>query len=493
MKKSVLFFFIFFSIVSCSDSEDSASASEPVLEETLAASPDTFYFEAAGGTDTFRISSNAIWNIDFTSDSWVYPSIQTAQGDARVILTAAVNSSGKERDTTLTVATSAVATVLLKIQQDGNLVLPDSIAPDASGMRDLTALDFSRLMGAGWNLGNSLEAISVNNGIYSGNETSWGNPVVTKELIDSVKAAGFTTVRIPVSWSNHMDATDDYKIDDSWKERVARVVQYVLDDDMYAIINIHWDGGWMNHPDDDHQDSINGKLKAMWKQIAVYFRNDGDHLLFAGTNEVHVENNYDAPTAENAAVQNSLNQTFVNAVRSTGGKNIYRQLIIQSYNTNAQYAVSDLVMPKDPTDNRLMVEIHFYDPYDFALQEDDGYKTQWGKPFTGGDVSSWGQEDWVDEMFGHLKTTFVDKGIPVIMGEFGALLRTGLGDREANHIKARNYYLNDVAKTAVADGIVPVYWDNGVTGNNGFGLFDRSDGRVIHQDAVAAIISALKK
>src|SRR5690606_5013077 len=123
-------------------------------------------------------------------------------------------------------------------------------------------------MTVGWNLGNSMEAINANNGVYTGNETTWGNPAVTKELIDAVKAAGFNAVRIPVSWSHQMEAGTDYKIKLAWKQRVEEVVNYVLDNEMYAIINIHWDGGWLDHPDYAHQDEINDKLAKIWKQVA---------------------------------------------------------------------------------------------------------------------------------------------------------------------------------------------------------------------------------
>jgi endoglucanase len=369
--------------------------------------------------------------------------------------------------------------------EDQEPVKPAYIEPDANGMRlELNAIDFSKLLGIGWNLGNSLEAINYNNGVYSGGETSWGNPATTKQLIDSVKKAGFNAVRIPVAYSHMVEYQTSWKIKWSWKKRIGEVVKYVLDNDMYAIINIHWDGGWMNNPVYSQQTAINSKIEALWKQIAVYFRDYDDHLLFAGTNEVHVEGNYNAPTAENIVVQNSFNQTFVNTVRATGGRNTYRYLIVQGYVTNIEYTKNHMVMPTDATHDRLMAEVHYYDPWEFCIKEDAPYVTVWGD-------AAWGKEAWVNTAFGYMKTIFTDKGIPVILGEYGVIYRSSLsGQALADHIASRNYYLNYVTGKALEYGMVPCYWDNGY--ENSMGLFKRTDGTRLHKDAITAIISARK-
>lgn len=363
-----------------------------------------------------------------------------------------------------------------------------TITADKTGMT-MDAVTLAGKMGIGWNLGNSLESCSSST---SASETSWGNPKATQALIDSVKAAGFKTIRIPCAWSGYIEDTTNYRIKDAWLARVKEVVDYCINDGLYVIVNSHWDGGWLeNNPTYARQKAVNAKQNAIWRQIATYFRDYDEHLMFAGTNEVHVADNYNAPTAENSIVQKTFNQTFVDAVRSTGGKNTYRNLIVQAYNTNIAYAQNYLTMPTDATSNRLMVEVHFYDPYDFALQTSSGYKTQWGQYFVGGDISTWGQESWVIEAFGMMKSKFVDNHIPVVLGEFGAILRTDLStDAESKHVRARNYYLNYVTKQALTDGLIPVYWDNGATGNNGFGLFMRNTGAVAHADAISAIISA---
>jgi endoglucanase len=392
------------------------------------------------------------------------------------------------RSATITFTLNDISGVVT-IDQAGN---PLTIPADNSGMTS-DAMTLAAKMKAGWNLGNSLEAVNVSNGQVTGDETMWGNPMTTKTLIDGVKAAGFNAVRIPVSWNGYIEDPETFRIRESWLNRVREVVGYCVDNDMYAIINIHWDGGWLeNNPTYAQQEAVNKKQKALWEQIAVAFRDYDEHLLFAGTNEVHAEGD---PTAENFEVQMSYNQTFVDAVRSTGGKNASRNLVVQAYVTNIQYAYDHLVMPTDNISNRLMVEVHYYDPWDFCgLEQDESWATVkyfWGAPYAGNPrTSDWGQEAWVDEAFGKMKTKFVDNGIPVIVGEYGATLRSNLTTELADHIASRNYYLEYVTKAASDNGMVPIYWDNGNTGNLGSGLFNRATGEKVHNDAITAIVTA---
>lgn len=503
MKKLAQIIFIIligFVFSGCENPEKENPPDQPI-KGTVEVSSNNFAFDADGGSHNLTITSNTTWTINFNSSDWCTPSIQTSKGNATLALSAQPNDSEEPRNHVLTVSALNTDTIIsISCTQEGKKrdtipqepVLEDYIEPDHSEISTMPASNFAAQMGLGWNLGNTLEAIIVNGDALGGNETSWGNPAVTKSFIDAVKAAGFNTIRIPVSWSHQLEDESTFKIKYAWKQRVEEVVNYALDNDMYVMINIHWDGGWLDHPDYEHQESINTKLEAYWKQIAKFFRDYNDHLLFAGTNEVHVEGYYGNPTAENVAVQNSFNQTFVETVRATGGRNTYRYLVVQGYNTNIDHTVNHFVLPEDDEDNRLMVEVHYYDPYDFTLMEEGDVKTQWGRNFAGGDVSSWGQEDWVDEVFAKMKTNFSDKGIPVILGEYAATLRLSLnGVALENHLAARNDYFEYVTTKAVENGMVPVYWDNGHTGNNGSGLFDRSSGEVIHTDALNAILKGL--
>ena len=187
-------------------------------------------------------------------------------------------------------------------------------------------------MAPGWNLGNTLEAIGNGQKPFAASqETAWGNPPASQALMDAVKAAGFKSIRIPVAWSEYADA--DGNIRPAWMARVTTVVDEARHAGLYVIINVHWDGGWIQ-PTKAAEATVDARLAKFWTQIATNFKDDDDHLLFAGTNEIGVTGVYSAPTADNCAVQNGFNQVFVNAVRSTGGNNATRWLVVQGYNTN---------------------------------------------------------------------------------------------------------------------------------------------------------------
>ena len=356
--------------------------------------------------------------------------------------------------------------------------LADSIAPDSSGMGSLTSVELAQKMVPGWNVGNSLDAI--------GGETAWGNPLISKRLIDSIKAAGFRSVRIPVAWSKFTD-TSTYTIDTTWLARVEQVVNYVLTDSMYAIINEHWDGGWQQ-PIRADSAYVNRRLGLMWKQIAVHFRDFGDHLLYAGLNEVMVTNNYNAPTPEYAAVQNSYNQTFVTTVRSTGGRNAYRYLLVQGFNTNIDYTVSSLKIPTDVGPARLMVEVHYYDPYDFTINTGSSI-IEWGMYAKDpAKTETWANESYADGQFQKMKSKFIDKGYAVVLGEYGVIARLNLGTSlNATFASYRRYYMQYITRSLVRHGLVPIYWDNGGTGNFGLGIFNRTTGARAYPDIVEAL------
>lgn len=347
------------------------------------------------------------------------------------------------------------------------------IKPDKSGMKYFAPGELVKDMGIGWNVGNSLEAI--------GGETKWGNPIITKRLIDSVKSAGFKSVRIPVAWSKFSDP-ENFIIEESWMKRVEEVVNYVLDNDMYAVLNIHWDEGWMQ-PTYEKQEYVNERLSKMWKQIATHFRDYDYHLLFAGTNEVMKEGDWGTPTEEYYTVQNSFNKTFVNTVRQTGGKNAYRILVIQGFNTNIDHAVNFATIPEDIVKERLMMEVHYYDPYNFALNEKSNI-SQWGKIAKDSlKKDSWGDESYADNQFLKMKTNFTDKNIPVIIGEYGAISRTDVEDFEYY----REYYISYITRSIISHGHMPFYWDNGYTGNHAFGLFNRETGEKAYSGLIKAI------
>jgi len=357
------------------------------------------------------------------------------------------------------------------------------VAPDKSGVES-SATELAAKIRLGWNLGNALEA--------TGGETGWHNPVVTPEMIDLVHRSGFNAIRIPCSWNQHVEDQTTAKIKASWLARVREVVTYCTDRDMYVVLNIHWDGGWLeNHCTPERQEENNARLKAFWEQIATALRDFDEHLIFAGSNEPNVENEVQM------AVLDSYHQTFVNAVRSTGGKNHYRVLVIQGPSTDIMKTRKLMTrMPDDKVKDRLMAEIHYYTPWNFCgLTRDESWGKMfyyWGKDFHSatdpGRNATWGEEEAVDTLFAHMKAQFVDRGIPVIMGEYSVSRRSGLeGEALERHLASRAWWLEYTTRKAIENGIIPFYWDNGGTGRNGCALFDRKNLTVFDQQALDAI------
>ncbi|RBL91011.1 dihydroxy-acid dehydratase [Chitinophaga flava] len=358
--------------------------------------------------------------------------------------------------------------------------------PDASGMSS-TAQQLAAKIRIGWNIGNTLDAI--------GGETAWGNPKVTNDLVRMVKQAGFNAIRIPCSWNQYSDAKTA-KIQDAWLNRVKEVVQYCVSNDMYVILNVHWDGGWLeNNCTPEKKDSVNAKQKAFWEQIATSLRGFDEHLLFASANEPNVGD------ATQMNVLLSYHQTFVDAVRSTGGRNAYRTLVVQGPSTDIDKTVQLMTkLPADRVPNKMMVEVHAYTPYQFALMTKD---ETWGKQFfywgmgyhstTDPDHNAtWGEEAEIDRLYKFLKSAFVDKGFPVVLGEFGAIRRTALtGDNLRLHLASRAYHLKYVVKQCKTNGVLPFYWDEGALGNNSFGIFDRRSNTVFDRQALDSLLRGL--
>jgi endoglucanase len=334
----------------------------------------------------------------------------------------------------------------------------------------------------GWNLGNSLDAV--------GGETAWGNPMVTPALIQAVAAAGFKVVRVPVTWAKHFGAGPTFTIEPAWLKRVEEIVSYVTDTGMYAIINVHHDGAeggdgeWLSLRDSSgsanaaHDMAVQAQFVALWKQIATHFANHGDKLLFESMNEIKV--GYEKPDPAYYKPINALNQVFVDTVRATGGNNATRCLVVPGYNTNIEYTLAGFTAPTDPAPGRLILSVHYYDPWSFA---GSGETHAWGMGSPGAD--NWGQEAHADAQFEMLKTTYVSAGLPVIIGEYGAVHQ----DSAANY---RRYYMEYVTKAAVDRGIIPVYWDNGGknSGADGFGLFDRASNQSLYPEVLQAMMRA---
>lgn len=342
---------------------------------------------------------------------------------------------------------------------------------------------------AGWNLGNSLDCYGdwitqYSAGTPSDFETAWGNPVATKAMIESVKAAGFNAVRVPVTWTQHIDDSNGYKIDAEWLVRVKEVVDYVIDSDMYCILNVHHDVGgnsWLKASDASVK-ANSEKFAAVWTQIADEFADYDTHLMFEGFNEILDEDNnwvYPGKSAGNAV--NTLNQLFVDTVRKTGGNNPQRCLIVNTYAAGTGGAqLDDFVIPTDTTENALMVEVHYYSPGSYCTEisvdgnEQDTWTVNGGKSLVDGTLFN---------LYDHLTS----KGVPVIIGEFGAANK----DNEADRAEWAGYIVENAEKY----GIKCFWWDGGgkigIDSNYGYykgmALYDRYNDEWVFPEIVKAL------
>ncbi len=435
---------------------------------------------AEGATVEVKLKTSDAPTVAIGKDWITADGTGTPSGDYNTVLKFKVDPaiSPIAREGTITFSVGEIEKSVTLVQSGVALTIP----ADAAGMDD-DAVAMAAKMGLGWNFGNTMEP--------PGGEGSWGR-TVSKRWVETVADAGFKSIRLPCAWDSHIIDRDTYEIDPAWLDRVAQVVTWCLEEDLYVMVNIHWDGGWLEeHPYYADQEAVNRQQKALWEQIAVRMRDFDQKLIFAGTNEVH--HGYDAPRPENIEVQESFNQTFVDAVRSTGGKNAYRNLVVQGYNTNIDYTVQYMTMPDDNATGRLMTEVHYYDPYEFTIANDSNTKLVWGNrpeaPIPGPDSrkANWGDENFADGQFAKMKTNFVDKGIPVLVGEYGISIRTGLSAQDkADHDASNAYYVGYVTRAMVASGLVPMYWDT----VGGGGLFDPATFEPLHPDILAEIMSA---
>ena len=332
-------------------------------------------------------------------------------------------------------------------------------------------------MGFGFNIGNTLE-VPAN----QGGPTGWGNPMPSQAYVDSIKAAGFSTVRLPTAWYSHAVGG---KVSKGWIDTVQTVVDMCIKDGLYVVLNSHWDTGWLEDkvfPADSA--TVIKNQKAIWGHLASRFKDYDEHLIFASANEPGVndpwnggaDNGQQAFDAERMKILQRYHQVMIDEVRKSGGNNATRTVVFQMPRTEIdKYELLSQYYPKDPAgDGYTMAEAHFY-PYQFSLMKAD---EDWGKMFyfwedvTTGDASrtcangALGSKQSIETQFGKLKTAFVNKGIPVIIGEMGAQKRLTLeGQDLEKHLLSRAAWYGYVAKIAKADGIVPIIWDTGAEDN----------------------------
>lgn len=332
----------------------------------------------------------------------------------------------------------------------------------ASAAAPTTAFGIIDDMGAGWNVGNSLDG--------TGGETGWNNPKTTKTMIDTVRLAGFKTLRIPVRWDEHVSGSQ-YTIEAAWLNRVDEIVNYALSNNMYAIVNIHHNDGWVD-PTAANETAAKNHLTKLWAQIAAKFQKYDNHVIFEVMNEPNVTTNGNTDWVgkqEYYDVINRMNAAALATIRGTGGNNAKRLVMLPGYSANNDSRMSKLAVPNDPM---VAVSVHSYDPQAFCMS----YSTP--------NLTTFTDTKYVQDMFDLVANTFVKKNIPVILGEWAATNKNNLSER----VKHAKFF----AQKAKAARIPIILWDNGNTkvDPDGMGFLNRSKPAWAFPDIIKAIMAS---
>lgn len=344
-------------------------------------------------------------------------------------------------------------------------------------MRDLTSEEIVKEMGTGWNLGNTMDGHND----YTPGETVWQHVVTTKQLLKNVHDMGFNTVRIPVTWGTKINEKKEYQLDSAWLNRVQDIVDYAIAQDMYVIINVHHDGasktGWLRVDHDNRNFSqVCKKFQKVWEQIAFKFQGYDEHLIFESMNEVKGNSTEMEDIYGDVQHINQLNQIFVDTVRQSGGNNDMRWLSVPGWHTDIDITTDskyNFQMPSDTVENKLFLSVHQYV---------SGFSWE-----NAADITEFNEENAneVVEQLSKLKQDFLSRGIPVILGEYGAVNK--------NNSPERAYYYEVVNRACANMGIVPVAWDQGWydhtrTPDYSFTLIDRNTGQSIDKEITNAIM-----
>lgn len=389
-------------------------------------------------------------------------------------------------------AAARTGEIVITLVKDNSITASVSVSQDkAEQSSDMssTAKELAAKMFAGVNIGNTMEPPT--------GEGSWGAAKVNPQYIAGLKALGFNAVRVPCAWDSHVSDPATNTIDPAWLDRVDEVVSYIVNEGMYAIVNIHWDGGWLEESCvNGYDEAVDKKQRDYWTQIASKLNHYDEHLLFAGMNEPDQQDQGNAGKEQSVKAIMAYQQTFVDAVRATGGNNAKRCLIHQTPFTNIDKGVEGLYsLPTDQVADRSLVEVHFYDPSDFTLMSKDGewgagstVKLYWGAAnhVSGSDRNcTWGEESYVDAQFKKMQDAYVSKGVPVIVGEYSSAIRSASAFSsfdEAAWKASRAAWNEYITKSAKTHGCVPFYWETG-------GDINRSNGTAFNSYAIDAIMA----
>lgn len=465
------------SISVSSGSEQVTVPVNQVSTEGLIIETASFEVSADGGSITVKLKANGEY--DVTTPSWIAQADNSTRAnmqDYEEVFTIEANISPLARTAQISFTRGDIV----------ESVTVNQAAGQVEANMDRTAKELAKAMYPGWNLGNTMEAGDVANNFTNagglGAETAWQSTQTTKALIDFVKAQGFKSVRIPTSWvMGHITDAENMTIDPAWLARVKEIVDYCISDGLYVYINDHWDGGWIevegfSKTSSSYEavdetiiaDKVN-KLKKLWTNIATYFKDYNEYLMFAGLNEPFQEYSlFSTRHSELTPILERYNQAFVDAVRATGGNNAKRVLIVQGPSTNISSTVNYFNMPTDTENGKLMVEVHYYEPWDFC-----------GSNAT----KDWNADASVKTSFESLKTKFVNHDIPVVIGEYGANWQ----ENTESHNDAIRRYFKSVVENAGNCGIVPFAWDINVVSYPNMSIINRTGLSVWNTPAMTGI------
>jgi len=453
---------------------------------------------AANATVTINLTNATVNNAlsATNADAWFTPSVAglaysanaSAGANAITITIAGTPTAVSTADATISIPAGVIqdtegTATTAALMASGNITYNiDEASPPPQPFNDISAAELVANIRIGWNLGNTLDA---HNGESSpdfpsdvaGMERWWSNPNTTKAMITAIKNAGFNGIRIPVSWYK-VASGPNYTIRSDWMERVVEVVNYAVDNDMYILLNTHHDEHIFKFTNVEKTASINAFTK-IWEQIANTFKDYDERLIFEGLNEPRTIGSGDewkGGTAEERAILNEYYQAFVDTVRASGGNNGKRILMVNTYAAAANLPeMQDLLIPNDPanTKNKIIVSIHAYSPYEFAHQ--------YGTPdaVATWDVNNLADKGGVNYAIDNAYATFVSKGIPVIIGEFGS--------REEKAIVYREAWSEYYVAYAKSKGIPCFLWDD----NGWFKLFDRNNLTFYAPSVLAALMNGL--
>lgn len=465
------------SISVSSGSEQVTVPVNQVSTEGLIIETASFEVSADGGSITVKLKANGEY--DVTTPSWIAQADNSTRAnmqDYEEVFTIEANISPLARTAQISFTRGDIV----------ESVTVNQAAGQVEANMDRTAKELAKAMYPGWNLGNTMEAGDMANNFTNagglGAETAWQSTQTTKALIDFVKAQGFKSVRIPTSWvMGHITDAENMTIDPAWLARVKEIVDYCISDGLYVFINDHWDGGWIevegfSKTSSSYEavdetiiaDKVN-KLKKLWTNIATYFKDYNEYLMFAGLNEPFQEYNlFSTRHRELTPILERYNQAFVDAVRATGGNNAKRVLIVQGPSTNISSTVNYFNMPTDTENGKLMVEVHYYEPWDFC-----------GSNAT----KDWNADASVKTSFESLKTKFVNHDIPVVIGEYGANWQ----ENTESHNDAIRRFFKSVVENAGNCGIVPFAWDINVVSYPNMSIINRTGLSVWNTPAMTGI------